>query len=279
MADSNVPSYPNMFDPSQLSNKFSNVNGMKFPMYNYWGTPTDVMGNPIAGYQAPAAPAAPAATTGTSINSLPAVGSPARAMSNAGYGDWSQLDPTLGISSRSGQTGSSFSSLPGQAGQATAATAAKQQAPQGNFNYLTALANPGKINTPGVTPPPRASQPGGFDMDALLSKLQAGSMTPPTQAQTGLIGGTAPSSGFLQTLAALRGSSPGAAAPTAQAQSASGPTSMSSLFPNPPAGTPGAPKDFATRGYLDENGRPTAALSALMQPWAAAQSTLARGGK
>lgn len=222
MADSNVPTYPNMFDPSQLINKYSDLNSAKFPMYNYYGTPTDAMGKPITSYQPPAAPVAAAPSQGTTINSLPAVGSPARAMVNAGYGDWSQLDPTLGTSSRSalassgfitqdanGNYGrSSFATLPGQPGQATAQTQT-QQAPQGNFNYLTALANPDKVVTPGIQNyPARSNQPGGFDVDALIAKLQGSGMTAPSQAQTGLVGGTGPSNNFLSTLAALRAGSP-----------------------------------------------------------------------
>lgn len=232
MSSSNVPQYPAMFDPSQMTNKYSTMNSSSFPMYNYYGVPTDAQGNPISSYKAPVAPPAPVPTPGTSINSRPTgtiydnpdlQGSQGVTAINqllggqGGYGNQNQnsaaglallmgLDPSringLGSGANSGSsnmnvTGSASPSDPG-------------------FAYLLAQAHPDKVVTPGITPPPRASQPGNFNLDSLIANMRANAVTAPpggyATGATGLAGGggVAPSSSFLNTLAALRAGSPGA---------------------------------------------------------------------
>jgi len=201
MADSNVPTYPDMFPASELVNKYSSMNSANFPMYNYYGIPTDAMGRPISSYQVPAAPV-PAQTPGVSLNTTPAVNysspwtvTPRNTVDGGGRGTYTgnEVTPTRQYSQ------------PVQSAQPT-----QQAIPSSGFNYLTALANPDKVVTPGVAAPPRSSQPGPIDIDALIANLKASSAALPTQAQTGIVQGTAPSNGFLQTLAALRAGSPGA---------------------------------------------------------------------
>jgi hypothetical protein len=223
MADSNVPSYPDMFDSSQLSNPYSSMNAANFPMYNYYGMPTDAMGNRIGGYRPPAMPV-PAQTPGTTINSSPNSSAFNTTLLNSmaqnlqpqtgggrySAGEGSIAGPASDAIIKMRTMGDGFSSLPGQAGQAQPG---QQQSstgiPSAGFNYLTALANPNKVVTPGVAAPPTSSQPGSIDLDSLIAQLRGGGMTPP-QSQTGIVQGTAPSNGFLQTLAALRAGSPGA---------------------------------------------------------------------
>ncbi len=103
-------------------NPYTAYRGQALPMPGYVGTafggspgPTDAMGRPIKSYQNTqklsdawnaANPAQPA--QGTTLNSnnlgLEAKGSSARAMQDAGYGDWGMLDPTLAHSTIPGQT-------------------------------------------------------------------------------------------------------------------------------------------------------------------------------
>ena len=224
MADFNVPTYPDMFDQSQLANKYSPKsvsNG--FPMYNYYGTPTDAMGNPIDSYKAPAIPV-PAQTPGTTINSGPSsgaqfpVGSPlwqaqqrgaAPAEMQAMFG---QMKPAYGNGVANPNYPQSLMAMMGGAGGSSAAgggSGAASSIPSSGFEYLKALANPNKVVTPGITPPPRTNQPGSINLDALIANMKSAGMAPP-QAQTGIVPGTGPSNGFLQTLAALRAGSPGA---------------------------------------------------------------------
>ena len=83
-------------------------------LQGYYGTPTDAMGNPIQSFtDAQAqhdawAAAHPAPPPGTTLNTpgggLEAQGSQARAMQDAGYGDWAMLDPMMAQSSRPGAT-------------------------------------------------------------------------------------------------------------------------------------------------------------------------------
>jgi len=149
MADSNVPTYPNMFPASELVNKYSSMNSSNFPMYNYYGVPTDAMGRPISSYQAPATPV-PAQTPGISLNTTPAVNysspwtiTPRGNVDGSGRGAYQgfEVTPTRQYSQ------------PVQSAQPT-----QQAIPSSGFNYLTALANPDKVVTPGVAAPPRSSQ-------------------------------------------------------------------------------------------------------------------------
>ena len=202
MADNNdIPGYPYMFDPSQMSNKYSPYAGVSIPWGSYNGGstgPTDAHGNPIQSYQtaqtahdawAAANPAQMAPSTSLNSNpSLPPKGSQARAMYDAGYGDWSQLDPSMGRSSINGAnnsggygagisgggfqpatmsdgmpagqtnlgrgvTGTSWQRSPmmGQQVQAAPQTQSPQNPYDMNAAYLQALSNPGHVTTPGAT--------------------------------------------------------------------------------------------------------------------------------
>ena len=196
MADdtSNKP-YPFQFDPSQWSNPYSNFYGKALPWpSSYAGSPTNALGQPIQPPQGmtlnstPAQPQAPAAP------SMAPLGSPARAMQNLGYGDWSMLDPMLGHSSlpQSAQGGA----MPG-AMQPTAAPQAA--APPNNWQQtLSLLANPGHVTTPGATVP-QAPQGGGQPSPGVLQNFLANWQP----AQSG------PGSGFQQNFnTILRGLQP-----------------------------------------------------------------------
>jgi hypothetical protein len=213
MADSNVPQYPAMFDPSQMLNKYSTMNAQSFPMYNYYGTPTDAMGRPISSYRAPApAPVAPAQPTGTTLNSQPQM--IYQMLSAGGQYTGGASGGQAGGQMAGQNVPATYGWVPNPSYRAPVQQAPQQAVPSSGFNYLTALANPDKVVTPGVTPPPRSSQPGPINLDALIANMRSPGMTPPPggygQGATGLAGGVAPSSGFLNTLAALRAGSPGA---------------------------------------------------------------------
>jgi hypothetical protein len=143
------------FDPSQWTNPYSNFYGRALPWpSSYAGAPTNALGQPIQPpqgmtlNQTPAQPQAPAAP------SMAALGSPARAMQNLGYGDWSMLDPMLGHSSlpQSAQGG-------GMSGAAQPAASSAAAPPNNWQQTLSLLANPGHVATPGATVP--QAQPGG----------------------------------------------------------------------------------------------------------------------
>jgi hypothetical protein len=205
MADNNanIYPYPFMFDPSQFSNKYSPFAGRSMSPYmgQYSGTPTDAHGNPIQSFQDAqaqhnawaAAHPAPAMAPPMTLNSnagLEPLGSQARAMQNAGYGDWAMLDPMMAHTSIPGQTGgagsvaattgwnpanpSSISAgnqvtnadkgsfggwtptgqmLPGQQAQGQQQAAPPSNPIDMNAAYLAALSNPGKVTTPGATVP------------------------------------------------------------------------------------------------------------------------------
>jgi hypothetical protein len=173
---------PTMFDPTQASNQYSNYNGAALPWppsYNTGaGGPVNAAtGQPIASFQQwqQANPA------GMSINSTPSqpqaaapsssgppLGSPASGLYQQGYGDWSQLDPLLGRSSIPGQTAQQSQPQAQPAPQAGAAPNNWQAA-------LNALANPGKVTTPGATVPQvTGSQPSGGINNAFLQQAGAG---------------------------------------------------------------------------------------------------------
>jgi hypothetical protein len=175
---------PSMFDPTQASNQYSNYNGSALPWpptYNTGaaGGPVNAAtGQPIPSFQQwqQANPA------GMSINSTPAqpqaaapsssgppLGSPASGLYQQGYGDWSQLDPLLGRSSIPGQTAQ-------QSPQAAAQAAPQANAAPNNWQAaLNALANPGRVATPGATVPMvTGSQPAGGVNAAFLQNAGGG---------------------------------------------------------------------------------------------------------
>jgi hypothetical protein len=195
-----------MFDPSQLSNKYSSMNAMNFPMYNYYGTPTDAMGNPIDSYVPPATPVTP--SQGTTLNTNSAAGkfTPVHLPPAYAY-DW-------GNSHSTGYYPSQNDAQQRMAAAKNAvAPAAQATPPTGNLNYLLALANPNKVHTPGVYDYPATPhyQPDSSSIDSIIQGMQSGSMSYPAPPP-GIGGGSAglnimPSSNFLNTLAALRASS------------------------------------------------------------------------
>ena len=183
-------------------NKYTDpsLQGKPLQLQGYRGTPTDAMGRPIQSFldaqtQHDAWDAAhPAPAQGTTLNSAPAgleaQGSQARAMQDAGYGDWAMLDPMVwrqtnrpdysatrwGRERRGDrskleplrtQTRSAYptsrdrlepqrmmprrgASGAGGSGSAGANPVDMRQA------YLDALSNPGKVTTPGATVPQAA---------------------------------------------------------------------------------------------------------------------------
>ena len=195
MADHDIPAYPYMFSQDQWTNKYSPYKNKGIPWpASYVGTPTDAHGNPIQSYLDTQAQhdawqaAQPKTAAPVTLNSNPLTaglepkGSQARAMQDAGYGDWALLDPMM-AASRQGQMGgegsvaattgwnpanpaSKTGTLPagGVAGGNTAGGGASgaaggtaQTNPYDmNQAYLTALSNPGHVNTPGATVPQSA---------------------------------------------------------------------------------------------------------------------------
>lgn len=174
---------PTMFDPTQKSNQFSNFNNAPLPWpptYNTGaagGPVSAATGKPIQSFLDWQA----ANPGGMSINStpqqaqaparsLPALGSGARAMYDAGYGDWSMLDPMLGHSSIPGQVAGQGQNVTGGMGGATAAP--QPSPPPNNWQAaLNALANPGNPQTMGATVPQVSGyQPAGGVNQAFLGQ-------------------------------------------------------------------------------------------------------------
>jgi hypothetical protein len=149
------------FDPSQWSNPYSNYYGKALPWpATYAGTPTDAMGRPIAAPPGMTLNSTPAQPQQAATQSLPALGSGARAMYDAGYGDWSQLDPLLGRSSIPGQVAGQGQNVAGGGMSGATQPAAAAAAPNNWQQTLSMLANPGKVTTPGATVPQAAATAG-----------------------------------------------------------------------------------------------------------------------
>jgi hypothetical protein len=180
------------FDPSQWSNPYSNYYGQKLPWpATYAGTPTNAQGQaiqPPPGMTLNSTPAQPQAAPAAAG---PATGSPAAAMAQAGYGNWSQLDPLLGHSSlpqAQGIVGSSnttdqgtgfgqsstpiYGPMQQQPQQQAAPQAAAPSAPNNWQQTLAMLANPGKVTTPGATVP-AAPASGGQPTPGVLQNFLA----------------------------------------------------------------------------------------------------------
>jgi hypothetical protein len=164
MANNDIPAYPMMFSQDQWSNKYSPFAGKPIPFpAQYQGTPTDALGRPIQSYLDAQAAAPPAQAPPVTLNSTPATGTPG----------WQTIDPTA----QAGQQGQTWNPGSSQA-QASRIWQAAQGAGQGqylnaltnqgmapwqqqkpaapagpdmNAAYLAALANPGKVQTPGAT--------------------------------------------------------------------------------------------------------------------------------
>jgi hypothetical protein len=185
MADNNIPQYPYMFSADQFSNRFSPFQGKAFPWPSqYSGTPTDALGRPIQSYMDAAAQnaaaAQPAQAPPVSLNTTPgSYGQPGTnpwATLQAGgatpdqmAGFMSQMQPTYGTSgvanpNYSRMMGRLMAGVGGQNAQPSASSASGGGGGiDMNQAYLNALANPGKVVTPGakVTPSPAPSGQSG----------------------------------------------------------------------------------------------------------------------
>ena len=202
-----------LFSPDQWLNQFSNFNNAALPWpSSYAGTPTNAMGQPIqsavdansaaqAQYQQQLA-AYNQQKAGTTLNSTPSQGfqqgvpNTLNPSGNAMLGqlEWGGLPGTTNH-----QTAGAY--LQGlQANPFSGAQQPQQQAapsaptPPNNWqSTIAALANPGKVTTPGATVPATASaQPGPANLQSFLANWKP--------AQSG------PGSGFQQNFAtALKG--------------------------------------------------------------------------
>ena len=217
---------PWMFDPSQKSNQFSLFNNQRLPYPpTYSGVPTDAMGNPIQSFvdwqkanpagttinQTPAQPAQAAqpnaqwAFNNALLNSMgraaTAQGGPSqqmsdvigmRAQNNAAYGMNPGGNPaTGGVWGNYGGQGSGPTGTP---------SAAQGQAgpPPNNWQAaLNALANPGRVTTPGV---PLSSISGGAGGTAFQP---AGGVNQAFLSQAGA--GQGMNANFLSALRAIQG--------------------------------------------------------------------------
>ena len=190
-SNSNIQAYPFMFDPSQFSDPYSTYNKMALPfMGQYAGAPTDAHGNPIASYgqaqqahdawnAANPAPAPAAKAPGTTLNSaqqlynqmaapsaMNPTGNPAFGASEWGFGLGAQgavdrnspayqMDPS-GAGTGAGGAGTGVPGTIGGGSAAAPAAPAPSNPIDMNAAYLQALANPGKVTTPGATVPQSA---------------------------------------------------------------------------------------------------------------------------
>ena len=236
MADDNNPladiynaaALPYMLGP----NKYSAFNGNPLSLQGYSGTPTDAQGRPIQSFvsaqqQHDAWNAAnPAPAQGTTLNSTPtnagleAQGSQARAMQDAGYGNWATLDPLMAQSPRpsptagTGSVGATTGWNPNNPASiyptAAGGAAGGSLTPMGGSGsggagvnpvdmrqaYLTALSNPGPVTTPGANVP--QSAPAGQQPNVLDAFLAHNA-----QPQAPGAGGYS-NAGFFNTLRGLR---------------------------------------------------------------------------
>ncbi len=162
MADDNsIPQYPNMFDPSQFSNKYSAWAGKPLNfMGQYAGVPTDALGRPIQSYldaqnAAPAAP--PQQAPPVTLNSTPQ-----QAPQQVDYLQ-AYNDALSGGRGQNAADATRASNQPPYFGRLPTAAPQQQQAPQAaapssrsidmSQAYLNALSNPGKVTTGGATVP------------------------------------------------------------------------------------------------------------------------------
>ena len=171
-----------LFSPDQWANKYSNYAGKALPFMGLYAGgatgPTDAHGNPIQSYQDAQAAhdawaaANPAPAKGTTLNTSPTYG-----LQPSDLAGPSALNPTgnqaLGMSEWGGMMSPQARQLyanqqfasPGQAqgsapqpnGPQAARPAAAANPIDMNAAYLQALANPGKVTTPGATVPQSAS--------------------------------------------------------------------------------------------------------------------------
>lgn len=214
MADSPLADYQTVLGYQGLvgQNPYLTYQGA-IPMAGYYGAPTDASGRPIQSYQDAQvahdqwAATHPAQPQGTTLNSHPQVD----AVTNQLLG-WNALghmnqpnyrpstgDPYLDSINGIGQSGGPQfdpSRAGGQAQQQQAAAPAQTNPVDMRQAYLSALANPGKVTTPGAQIYPGAAQTGA-PQPSVLDKFLASN-----QASTG--GGGYSNAPFFQTLNALK---------------------------------------------------------------------------
>lgn len=171
---------PYMFDPSQQSNQFSNYNNQALPWpptYNTGaGGPVNAAtGQPIQSFQQwqqqnPG---------GLSLNSTPAQPAPQAAPGGhyvqTGGGQYSGGGQNYGqLAGTNAPTQNVW--VPNQAPAPQQAAAPQASGPPNNWQAaLNALANPGKVTTPGATvPQATGSQPSGGVNQAFLNQAGAG---------------------------------------------------------------------------------------------------------
>lgn len=171
------------FDPSQWTDPYSQFQSSALPWpSSYSGWPTDAMGRPI---QAP---------PGMTLNSQPAAAQPAAAQPQPQSGAFSpqQADRILQATGNWGLSGPSGSGMGGQNNQMAlvreaaltagyrpqpAQSAAPMPTPAANPSgltsqqYLSLLANPGNVATPGATAP--QASPGWQPSNSVLQQFLA----------------------------------------------------------------------------------------------------------
>lgn len=214
---SDIPQYPFMFSPDQWLNKFSPLSGQPIPFpAQYRGTPTDALGRPIQSYvdaQAAHDAWAPPPTAATqaspvTLNSNPmnsSVGMQPSQLFGGNQAAYPSLAPmnslqrtnalaglqpsgqpyaarpggTFGQDAAFNRQFAAFGSGPMQPQQAAPVAAAPTNPIDMNQAYLDALANPGKVTTPGATVPqaPTPSNQSGVLQQFLANWKQGGGQT------------------------------------------------------------------------------------------------------
>jgi hypothetical protein len=163
------------------SNPYLEYQG-KIPMAGYQGTPTDASGNPIQSFtdaQAAhdawnAANPAPA-TPGTTLNSAPPQQQLQRIYEGQGTGGAAGGENAMGSGGTpGGQMAYGYAMVPqqgilGHPQQQAAAPAAPQNPIDMRQAYLTALANPGHVTTPGAQMLPGTTPTGPQSQPSVLS--------------------------------------------------------------------------------------------------------------
>lgn len=212
MADSPLADYQTVLGYQGLvgQNPYLKYQGA-IPMAGYYGTPTDASGQPIQSYlDAQAAHDTwaaqhPAQPQGTTLNTSPSM----TALRNAAltnqpgaaqaYGaNFAPQGSPAGIQAMYGRNFAAFTPQQNWAGNTPQQAAAPAPTNPVDMRqaYLSALANPGKVTTPGAQIYPGAA-PTGAPQPSVLDKFLASN-----QASTG--GGGYSNAPFFQTLNALK---------------------------------------------------------------------------
>lgn len=179
---SDIPAYPMMFSPDQWLNKFSPFAGKAFPFpAQYQRTPTDAHGNPIQSYldtqaahdawQPPAQAAPVTLNTNPGLNGVALGMSPQDPSGSFNTAMLNSMGRNLQPQQGGGRSSAGEGSIAGPAlndvvtmrgmlqNQNTAAAqpaAAPTNPYDMNQAYLDALANPGRVQTPGANVPQSA---------------------------------------------------------------------------------------------------------------------------